>query len=82
MHFFVQFKHTHTGAVDISAVGLPHCMSFAHIPSTLFLSAHHVCINSPLAQSWPNFSAPLLEHVNGRFVPAKRNSLFAQETFT
>lgn len=80
--FHGRLEHRHTNTVAISAAVLPRCVSFTHNTSTGSLPAHHLCINSRLARSWPNFWAPLLQRVNGGFAAAKRNGLFAQEAFT
>lgn len=80
--FHGRLEHRHTGTVAISAAVLPHCVSFTHITSSGSPPAHHLCINSRLARSWPNFWAPLLQGVNGGFAAAKRDGLYAQEAFT
>lgn len=80
--FHGRLEHRHTNTVAIPAAVLPRCVSFTHITSTGSLPAHHLCINSRLARSWPDFWAPLLQRVNGGFAAAKRNGLFAQEAFT
>lgn len=47
-----------TSTADTSAAVPPCHASFPRPARALFLSAHHLRINSRLARSWPNFSAP------------------------